>query len=1037
MDQAFKIYNASAGSGKTYIIAKEYLKLVLAAKKPGGYRQILAITFTNKAVNEMKQRILGSLYSFGKVVHLDTAPPLFLDVMKELELDLEQLKLRSGSLLKEILHNYSFFDISTIDKFTHRLLRTFAKDLRLSQTFEVELDMDQLLEASVDKLLDKAGEVPLLTKVLIDFALEKIDGDRSWDIAYDLNKIGKLLFEENQAVHLERLNGKSAQDFLKVKSILQERLRTIKKKLISNAAGALDLIAQQGLTTTDFNRGSYPGFMQKIADGDLGIDFDAAWKQNFDTTPLYTKICPEDTKLILDRLHPRFAALFNLLKEDFFQYLFLKNAYSNILPLSVLNAINQEKRELEKDKDLLPIASFNAIISKHIKDQPVPFIYERLGEKYRHYFIDEFQDTSEMQWNNLIPLISNALETMEEDGSIGSLLLVGDAKQAIYRWRGGKAEQFLRLANNMDQSFAVPPKVHILPKNYRSHEEIIKFNNSFFGSISAFLNNPDYKDFFVLGNRQEFNTLKGGIVKLRFIDGDGSEEEDRLYLEAVLEIISEILSKGYTLKDICVLTRKRKHGVLLAENLMHRGIPIISSETLLLSNYGKVKFLINLLRYSNDPKNFEVSYELLLFLTTGLVHRHSLIQLNLEKLESFCREHHNFDFTFFTRAALYDGMEYAICQFKLVEGSDAYITFFLDVVLDFEQVKGPNVGLFLEQWEIKKDKLSIVAPENVDAVQLMTVHKSKGLEFPFVIFPYADSDLHEEVDPKLWLPVDEDSFNGFGEVLVSKKKEMLQYGTLAESLFKEEHYKLELDAFNILYVALTRAVQGLFIVTNNSQGKVGRNTERYSGLFTHFLKEKGLFENELGEYTFGHLANAPAAQSPFQEQITVDFVESSKESPNFRIITTAGALWETERDKAISKGNLIHRVLELITTSSDLDKALATVFKTGNVRKEEALRLKNDVAQVIQHPSLIPYFNGEGIIQMERDIFTENGLILRPDRLVIRGNKVSIIDYKTGKKSPEHREQLWSYESALQKMGYNVDNKIIVYMGETVETEFV
>ena len=432
----FKIFNASAGSGKTHTLTKAYLKIALSGT--GSFKRILAITFTNKAVNEMKHRILDSLYLFGGVLDVEKAPPLFLDLMHELDIEAPALRKRSKLTLKEILHNYAFFDISTIDTFTHRLIRTFAKDLKLPQNFEVVLDTDLLLDEAVARLIYKAGTDKKLTKVLLDFALEKIDDDKSWDIGLDLFKIGKLLFDETHAEHLQKIRDKNIDDFLGLKKVLRKRALLLKDSLTDTASQTLQLIADQGLETSDFTGSYFPKFLIKVANGDLNMDFKAGWKQNFEAATLYNKSAPAEIKSTLDRLHPQFSKVFTALQTGYYELAFLKNAYGNIMPLTVLNAIQQEVKAVQTENDQVSISEFNTLISKEIRNQPAPFIYERLGEKYRHYFVDEFQDTSSLQWKNLIPLIGNALESEDMQGKRGTLFLVGDAKQAIYRWRGGR-----------------------------------------------------------------------------------------------------------------------------------------------------------------------------------------------------------------------------------------------------------------------------------------------------------------------------------------------------------------------------------------------------------------------------------------------------------------------------------------------------------------------------------------------------------------------------------------------------------------------
>jgi ATP-dependent exoDNAse (exonuclease V) beta subunit len=1038
LDAPYKIYNASAGSGKTYMLAKAYLKIVLSSDFNRNYRNILAITFTNKAVNEMKQRILGSLFDFGNTDENAGTPSMLMDISNELGIPIPVLRNRSRQALKEILHNYAFFDVSTIDKFTHRIIRTFAKDLKLPQNFEVVLDTDLLLDEAVAKLINRAGRDTQLTKVLVDFAMEKIDEDKSWDIAIDLHKIGKLLFNENQAPHLKKLEGKTIDDFLGLKNNFLHNITILESKIKEDADRIMAIIHENGLEFGDFKSAFFPKFISKIAGGDLHIDFVAGWKQNFSTESLYTKTCPQGVKDTLDALHPIFNTHFQNIREHYISTSLLKNAYNNIVPLTVLNAIQHELRTLELERDLLPISSFNNIISNEIKDQPAPFIYERIGEKYRHYFIDEFQDTSQMQWNNLTPLVGNALESEDSQGKTGSLLLVGDAKQAIYRWRGGKAEQFLNLIGLKDNPFVIPPVTANLPANYRSHEEVIKFNNDFFTVTSTFLEDSTYNRLFLEGNQQKYNPKKGGLVQLQFIDADDTQKEDDLYCAAVLDILQQVLEKNYTLRDICILTRKKKHGILLADFLMQHNIPIISSETLLLNSNPKVRFLIGLLNLSVRPYDLETGFEILAFLFRAEKDLHTYIRDHLKSVPQLLRNRYGFNLETLKRTSVYDGLEYAIKQFRLVEDSDAYVTYLLDVVQEVEQKEGSNSQVFLAYWEKKKDQLGIVAPENVDAVQIMTVHKSKGLEFPIVIFPFANTNIYEEIEPKLWLPVPEESFNGFQEILINKKQEVLTYGEVAETIYNEEQHKLELDAFNILYVALTRAIKGLYIVTKKDLTVKGEHkTNYYSGLFIHYLKEKGLWDETSAQYRFGTLENEAGTKEDKNLREVIPHTYTFKERPEFRILTKSGALWDTNRENAIYKGNVVHHIMGQVQTKEDVADAIDALIGKGELTMEERTDIKNKIHDIVDHPELSPYFSKGKEVRNEQDILTRDGKLLRPDRIVIQGDQATVIDYKTGRKNPAYHQQIQLYADALEGMGYQIENKILVYINEDITLNFI
>ena len=456
MPSGFKIFNASAGSGKTYQLTKSYLKLILANSSAQRFRQILALTFTNKAVAEMKNRILDSLHTFGNPKVDKSRNPLFNELIADLGFSADELESKSSLALKLLLHNYNFFEVSTIDKFTHRIIKTFAKDLSISQNFEVELDDEILLDGAIGQLLQNLEADNYLQKVLIDFSLEKVEADKSWNIIYDLKNIGKLLFKENHYAQLQHLKDKNIQDFELLKKFLSKKRQSLSSKALELAQKALETIYAHDFEDSDFNRETLPNHFKKIIAGERSTKlYDNKLEEGLTKGSLLLKRVKKDgTRLFIELLD-----IYLETKQVIFEYLFFKNAYTNVLPLTVLNEISKEVKRLQEEQEILHISEFNSLISREIANQPVPYIYERLGERYRHYFIDEFQDTSKIQWQNLVPLIGNALETETLNGEKGTLLLVGDAKQSIYRWRGGDPNQFLGLNDKSLNPFTVEPNI--------------------------------------------------------------------------------------------------------------------------------------------------------------------------------------------------------------------------------------------------------------------------------------------------------------------------------------------------------------------------------------------------------------------------------------------------------------------------------------------------------------------------------------------------------------------------------------------------
>ena len=952
-ESAFKIYNASAGSGKTFTLVKEYLKIILASRNSPGFRQILAITFTNKAVNEMKQRILKSLYQFATTPTETNDHPLFLALCDELRFNPEFLQKQSQTALRYVLHNYAFFDVSTIDKFTHRLIRTFSRDLKLPYQFEVVLDQKELMQEVVGRLLSKAGRDPKLTETLIAFSLEKIDADKSWDIGYDLNETGQLLFDENQLKHLNMLGDKSGKEFLELKSQLKQQVLTAETKIKEAAVKALELIQTHGLETSDFKSGYFPKFLHQILDDQGSLDFSAGWKIKFGQEALYSQKVATETKEVLDTLLPQFTELFNEIRNAFFWAAFHKNAYGNLVPLAILNALKTELEELKKERELLPISTFNQLIAEEIKDQPAPYIYERLGEKYRHYFIDEFQDTSELQWNNLVPLISNALEGQDESGRKGSLFLVGDAKQAIYRWRGGKAEQFLNLLNLTDTVFTIPPEIRNLPRNFRSHERIVEFNNEFFKLTSPLLSNPDYRYLFNGGDGQQSNQLKDGQVILEFIDKTKGEV-DLAYGSRIVDYVETVLANGYEYQDICILTRKIKQGVKVAEYLMELGIPVISSETLLLSSSPEVRFCIALLQFALKPEESHPRFEILQYLGLNARKSNWFLIDQLDAFRKYLSDEFGINWKIFRAMHAFDALEYAISCFNLNPDSNAYLSFLLDEALQLSLKEGPDLAAFLSYWDKRREKLSIVAPEGLNAITIMTIHKAKGLEFPVVIFPYADTAIYEDKNPKLWADVSKDSYCGFESLLLSKKKEMLQYSGSISDLFSNEQAKLELDAFNLLYVALTRSIAALYIISEHTPGKESTNVNYYSDLFIQYLRDTGRWDNQLSRYCIGKLPDPTykLEDDKKTKQLKSSYIYSSKQSLEKKLVPFRKLSWDPHKEEALARGTLFHDLMARIDFPADITDAIKVFASNQSIKEEQLHLLKQKVDALLAHPEL-------------------------------------------------------------------------------------
>ena len=1045
---AFKIYNASAGSGKTYTLVKEYLKILLKSKSPLAFKNILALTFTNKAVAEMKERIIKTLQEFSEDSILTVSNPMFDALVEDLGLEPEQIHQKSKTILATIVHNYASFDISTIDKFNHKLIRTFAYDLKLPLNFEVELDTAAILNKAVDQLIDKAGTDEALTKVLVDFAIEKADDDKSWDISYDFNAIAKLLTNENDIPYIETIKHKSLKDFKILKSILTERINGLKALIVKKAESVLRLISESGLEHNDFagKNGLVPSYFLKLSEGDFAITFDKVWMDKIETHPLYAASSVNKSLIpIIDDIQPIVASAFFETKAYLVQYKFLQNALRNITPLSVLMAISNSLKELKTEDDLLLISEFNSLISNEIKNQPAPYIYERIGEKFKHFFIDEFQDTSVLQWKNLIPLIDNALSSENLQGEKGSAMVVGDAKQAIYRWRGGEAEQFIELYNDFNP-FSVEKCVRNLPSNYRSLGKIVEFNNSFFSHLSGFKFSDENHRTIYAQSYQSFTKANEGYVNLSFLDTKNDDEEeskDTMYCHKVKEVIAKVLQHGFDLKDICIITRKSKEGVAIAEYLSSENIPVISSESLLLKNSSQVNFIMAIFSLATQPKNDQLKIEVLSYLADEklkLEDKHAFfsqfIRLDVQKMfENLSSYNLYFDFKRFMQLPIYEAAETVVREFQLNLESNAYLQFFMDEVLTFTQKQNSSLSEFVTYWDLKKDKLSIVSPQGNDAVQIMTIHKSKGLEFPVVIFPFANQNIYFDMSPKTWFPVEEKEYNGFPYLYVNQNKDLADLGSIGESSYHDYRSGLELDTLNLLYVVMTRAIEQLFVVSElNLDSKQNENLNSYSGLFINYLKSINKWDNTQQEYVFGNperQLNNPSKSLPL---VLGRFISVPKEAHNLSIVTNSAYLWDTSQEEAQEKGNLVHNIMSMIKSSHDIDYVFEQFLSSGHLDLEQSKKLKPLIIEIVNHQNLLTSYGGFDVIYNEKDILAKNGEILRPDRVILNNkDEAIIIDYKTGLEKPSHKEQIILYASILEKMNIKVIKKILIYINEDIQ----
>ncbi|MDR7372693.1 UvrD-helicase domain-containing protein [Flavobacterium aquidurense] len=1051
---SFSIYDASAGSGKTYTLVKEYLKIILSSPKNDAYRNILAITFTNKAVHEMKSRIVGSLSEFTKDEPSAKAMDLMEDLSRETGLSVIKIKIKSQNIIKHLIHNYAAFDISTIDKFTHKVIRAFAHDLNLPMTFEVTLDTENLLVEAVDAIIAQAGLDETLTKLLIDFTMEKTDDDKSWDVSREILETGRLVLNENNRNEILHFHDKSIEEFVVIKKKMSVLCADLEKENTDLAIEALSLIDKNAIDLKSFSRGTFPNHLESIREGKFNPrnktfhEFDdIAINKTAQDRALIENIIPELLQT-LDKIYKNFE------KRDFYKA-FLKN----ITPLSLLNTVSNELAKIQSEQNILSISEFNAIIHREIQNQPAPFIYERLGERYRHFFIDEFQDTSEMQWQNLIPLIDNALSGQDDFGNKGTLMIVGDPKQSIYRWRGGKAEQFIELGKEVNPyNWEENPfsnkdkKVKHLDINFRSYSEVIEFNNAFFKLISAEFTNEDYKDLYENHSFQNSNSKKGGYVNISFLpiieknefaDEEEVVEKSDLYVLATLNTIQKVLREGFEYKDIVILTRKRDQGIAIANYLTEQNIPLLSSETLMIQNATEVRLIIHLLKYLNNSINLEAKANFLHFLaSTKKVEMpiHDFIAAGMsQRIENdFEKWLLSFDvslsFEDIRKKSLYEAVEIIISKFMLSSEGNAYVQFFLDIVLERDIRNQAGIADFLEYWDKNAAKFSIPSPEGNNAVRIMTIHKSKGLEFPVVIMPFAEEDYNRKPKDKLWLDA-EDADLGVPKALIDNSSAVEGFGESASMVFNLKKQEELLDNINVLYVALTRAEEQLYVISQTvKEKKDGEFPNNMASFFIKYLMHTGVYDPEKLEYEFGNRTKLSTSNKTVDLVKEIPVVSEVLNPKNIKIAQKESLMWGTHQQEAISYGNVIHEILAFVKDKSDVELAVTKAIENGLITFDQTDKVLKTIYEIVTHPELSICFDGKNNVLTEQTIVQKEGRILKPDRIVLTENQEAyLLDYKTGAINSKYAQQIQEYQDAIEDLGYKVLKRALVYIGNEID----
>jgi ATP-dependent helicase/nuclease subunit A len=1062
-EKTFTIYKSSAGSGKTRTLAKEYLKLALHFKA-GYFKHILAVTFTNKATQEMKERIIHYLNAFVK----GEEDSLARELKAELNLDDNSFQQNCHELRNGILHHYAQFSISTIDAFFQRVIRSFTRESGLSGDYRLELDHHAVLAEVIDALMDELGKNEDLTRWMIEFAEDNLASEKAWDVRHGLIEFAREIFREDFKAIEDELNTVTGKEnffpnlIKELRKQKHEYVNVIKKK----AEQAVQQIQAAGLEDSDFKYGNGGGFgwFKKVSQISTAAEFQsddvgkrpAKEYQLAKNWPSKESNQAEVTeKLATEKLVPLMNDILKY-RETYHQAaLSAEVVLNNFYAFGLLSDISRKLKEYKATNNLMLLSDAPKFLNGVIGESDTPFIYEKVGSFYRNYLIDEFQDTSGMQWNNFYPLVTNSLDSGYKS------LVVGDVKQAIYRWRGGNLSLLQKQIS--DQIGEQRVEVKELTSNYRSTEHVISFNNSLFkiaarkvAELTSGTMATDVYNEVV----QQFSSKEKGFVQVSFIPHEDDQKWKDSAKAKLVSMMEHLQESGVPLKDIAILVRTNDEGQSIVNYVLEHKYSssaksgckydIISNESLRIDGSGSVNLVLSALRYLHNPDDTiaraELAYEYVRIHRPDALLSETFLVTNMVAFEKHLPDSFTKQKVSLKKLPLFELTESLIQVFSLTNqyGDLAYLQAFQDIVLNFNGRERNDLQAFLEWWEDNKntDKTSLKTSGDIDAAQILTIHKSKGLQFRYVIVPFCAWSLDHASgkSPNLWVKAEQGIFKEARFLPVRYSSVLME--TYFHEAYQQERTHTFLDNLNIMYVAFTRAERGLLVVAplpKRDDSKLTAVSSLLHGCIQTDESLKQYWDEGNKEWKLGDLKGVGK-----EEKMVSTAVVELRTYPVSRwrdklVIRQSGKSYfepaHGDQEKKIRYGIHVHTLLSFIRYRDDLEAALNRAIAEGIISGSERQTLQEELTGLLEQNDVAPWFDKQWEVRTEVPILLPGGEESRIDRLLIRDTHAVIIDFKTGSPSKADQQQVLHYIEILRKMNFSKVEGYVLYVRTGVVKE--